>query len=659
MCGIAGFLSAGPLAAGHAHAELERMTAALEHRGPDDKGRWVGAAAGIALGHRRLSIVDLSPLGHQPMVSESGRFVITLNGEIYNYRTLAQELLGRGHRFRGSSDTEVLVAAIEEWGVDGALDRAHGMFAFGVWDCQKRELYLARDRFGEKPLYYSVFPGRAPGLLMFASELKALRAHSEWSGDIDRGSLALMLRHGFVPAPHTVFSNTHKLRPGCVLTLRARGQSFDMSEREYWQPKALAASGRGRNAEGAAEQVEHVHTALTTAIRQQMVADVPLGAFLSGGIDSSLIVSLMQRESSRPVRTFSIGFTEERYNEAPYAKRIAQHLGTDHTELLVTPAEARAVIPRLPQIYDEPFGDSSQIPTYLVCELARKRVTVALSGDAADELFGGYSRYTMVPAHWQRVRVWPPALRRAAAALVNSLSTKNLQLALGPAGRLRARPDYADRLQQRARGWQAQSFAEFCHTATSVWPLPDQCVLGATEPMGLAGEWAHPADELAHMMYVDTRVYLPDDILVKVDRAAMAVSLETRVPFLDAEVAEAAWRIDPATHRRDGRGKWILRQILERFVPRAFFERPKKGFAVPVDQWMRHELRGWAEDLLDTATLRRQGFFDADLIERRWRQHLSGRANWQYQLWSVLMFQSWLAAWGSSVPAPKSAAACG
>jgi asparagine synthase (glutamine-hydrolysing) len=647
MCGIAGFLTSAPFAADRARAELARMTTAIEHRGPDDAGHWLDESAGIALGHRRLSIVDLSPLGHQPMISASGRFVIVFNGEIYNYRKLSQELSALGHRFRGTSDTEVLLAAIEEWGVDGTLDRAHGMFAFGVWDNQQRELYLARDRFGEKPLYFSQFSG----YLLFASELKAFRAHSEWRGDIDRGSLALLLRHGFIPAPHTVFSNTRKVRPGCVLTVRARGNTFDISEREYWQPKSLPAPGR--EAVDAQEQVASVHEALRTSIKQQMVADVPLGAFLSGGIDSSLIVSLMQQESSRPVRTFAIGFTEERFNEAPYAKRIAEHLGTDHTELIVTPAEARAVIPRLSQIYDEPFGDSSQIPTFLVCELARRSVTVSLSGDAGDELFGGYARYTAVPSQWQRVRAWPTALRQAAAAFVNSLSPQTLELALAPAGRLRSRPDLSDRLQQHARAWQARSFAEFCHTATSLWPLPDRCVLGAQEPkdVGLrtpaAGAVAQTADELTHMMYMDTRVYLPDDILVKVDRAAMAVSLETRVPFLDPDVAEAAWRIDPVTHRKDGSGKWVLRQILERYVPRTLFERPKKGFSVPVDRWMRSELRGWAEDLLDPAAMRRQGFFDANLIDRRWRQHLSGQTNWQYQLWSVLMFQSWLADWSS------------
>jgi asparagine synthase (glutamine-hydrolysing) len=652
MCGIAGFLTTAPLAADRARADLARMTTALEHRGPDDAGHWFEDASGIALGHRRLSIVDLSPLGHQPMISASGRFVMTYNGEIYNYKRLSQELRSLGHSFRGTSDTEVLLAAIEQWGVSGTLDRAHGMFAFGLWDSQQKELHLARDRFGEKPLYFSQLKGQ----LLFASELKAFRAHSEWNGDIDRGSLALLLRHGFIPAPHTVFSNTRKVRPGCVLTVRARGNTFDINEREYWQPKALPVAGRDRAA-NADEQIASVHEALKTSIRQQMVADVPLGAFLSGGIDSSLIVSLMQQESSRPVRTFAIGFTEERFNEAPFAKRIAEHLGTDHTELIVTPAEARAVIPRLPEIYDEPFGDSSQIPTFLVCELARRSVTVSLSGDAGDELFGGYSRYTAVPAQWQRVRAWPGAIRRAAATFVNSLSPQTLELALAPAGRLRARPDLADRLQQHARAWQARSFAEFSHTATAVWPLPDRCVLGAQEPIALGlrtpeGAVAHTADELTHMMYVDTRVYLPDDILVKVDRAAMAVSLETRVPFLDPDVAEAAWRIDPVTHRRDGNGKWILRQILERYVPGTLFERPKKGFSVPVDRWMRNELRDWAEDLLDPSTLRRQGFFDASLIDRRWRQHLSGQTNWQYQLWSVLMFQSWISTWTRNAPSP-------
>jgi asparagine synthase (glutamine-hydrolysing) len=648
MCGIAGFLRLKPLAPGEERADLARMAQALVHRGPDDSGHWSEPAAGVAFCHRRLSIIDLSPLGHQPMVSASGRYTITFNGEIYNYPALRAELTGRGRTFRGTSDTEVLLSACEEWGVEPALRRAHGMFAFALWDRSERVLHLARDRFGEKPLYYA----EIDGVFLFASELKALRVHSAWRADIDRGALGLLLRHGYVPAPHTIFRGVRKLHPGRLLSVRSDGYSLVRTEREYWQPKTLAppaaVAGTGARRQ---QQVEHVHSALQRAVGLQMVADVPVGAFLSGGIDSSLIVALMQRTSPRPVRTFSIGFTDERYNEAPFAKAVARHLGTDHTELLVTPEDARAVIPKLPAIYDEPFADSSQIPTFLVCQMARKGVTVALSGDAGDELFGGYTRYSQVPAQWQRMRAWPAPLRRAAAAMVGSLSSRALERTLAPAARWYARPDLVDRLQQRAHAWRARSFTEFCHTATSIWPQSDQCVLGiedADSHIAAPASLPRHADELAEMMYSDTRVYLPDDILVKVDRAAMAVSLETRVPFLDPEVAEAAWSIDAATHRADGSGKWVLRQLLQRYVPRELFERPKKGFAVPVGQWIRHELRAWARELLDPAELRRQGLLDADLIERRWQQHQSGQTNWTYQLWSVLMFQAWMQHWGTA-----------
>ena len=637
MCGIAGFLSPGGFVAGREQHDLARMAAAIDYRGPDDQGFWSDAAAGVAFCHRRLSIIDLSPLGHQPMASPGGRFIITFNGEIYNYNALREELRARGHSFRSSSDTEVLLAAMEEWGVEGAVSRARGMFAFGVWDRDARALYLARDRFGEKPLYYT----QLPGVLLFGSELKALRAHHAWNATIDRDGLAQFLRYGYFPAPRTVFRGVRKVMPGSIVTVKMEGTRLSLSERAYWQPSAINEVPIA--AEERTGHVDAVHAALREAIRLQMVADVPVGAFLSGGVDSSLTVALMQEASRTPVRSFSIGFTEERYNEAPFAREVADRLGTQHTEMVVTPADALAVIPRLPSIYDEPLADSSQVPTYLVCALARRDVTVALSGDAGDELFGGYRRYSEVTSQWERLQRWPAGLRHAAARIINSTSRGALEYALMPAALMRGRPDLADRIQQHARAWQSRSFGEFSRSVTSIWPRPDDCVLGTSERETDALEWPALSEGLAHMMYTDTRSYLPDDILVKVDRAAMSVSLETRVPFLDPEVAAAAWRIDSATHQADGRGKWVLREILSRYLPREQFERPKKGFSVPVGQWLRGELRGWAEELIQPSRLRQEGFLNAALVSRRWQQHQSGKAEWGLQLWGVLMFQAWLA----------------
>jgi asparagine synthase (glutamine-hydrolysing) len=646
MCGIAGFLQIDWLSRDASSANLSRMASVLAHRGPDDGGTWLDPSGGIALCHRRLSIIDLSPLGHQPMVSASGRLVITFNGEIYNYRQLRAELLACGHAFRGGSDTEVLLAAFEQWGVESALVRCRGMFAFALWDRQKRELHLARDRFGEKPLYYGIFRG----CLVFGSELKALRQHDAWRADIDRDALTLLLRHNFIPAPHSIFRQVRKVRPGTVLTVRKDGSSLSTSERAYWSPSPVAEEGaEPARREAPADQVSRVHEALQEAVRLQMVADVPVGAFLSGGIDSSLVVALMQRAGNRPVKTFTVGFAEREFDEAPFARQIAQHLGTDHTELTVTEQDALRVIPSLPRMYDEPFADSSQIPTFLIAKLARQEVTVALSGDAGDELFGGYARYQQALARWQRLRRVPGGLRRASGYLLERVPRRALEAAAQPlalALRSRGRAETADRLLERARMCAANSLPELYHSMTSFWQPPERFIIGGHEPETVANRrtaWPRGMDDLAHMMYVDSCLYLPDDVLVKVDRAAMAVSLETRVPLLDARVAEAAWRIPSSVHARDGRGKWVLRQLLEQYMPRQLFERPKKGFGVPIARWLRGELKDWAGDLLDTARLRREGFFEPLLIERRWQQHLAGAADWSSHLWDILMFQAWLA----------------
>lgn len=631
------------------------MAAALRHRGPDDEGFWLDPEAAVALCHRRLSIIELSPLGAQPMRSASGRFTITFNGEIYNFRALRAELAGRGARFRGGSDTEVLLAAIETWGLVRALERSRGMFAFGLWDAAERTLWLARDRFGEKPLYY----GQMGDAFLFGSQLEALRAHSLWRGEVDRHALSLLLRHQCIPAPWSVFRGVRKLVPGCALAVRARGGEFRLEEVRYFEPEPIAASDRCPAHQEEA-LIEQAGAAITDSVRLQMVADVPVGAFLSGGIDSSLIVAEMQRASSQPVRTFSIGFCEPEFDEAPYAREVARRLGTHHTELRVSPQEALEVIPGLPAIYDEPFADPSQIPTALVSRLARTEVTVSLSGDGGDELFGGYLRYLEVGERWRRLQgPWAPWMRGLARAVgrlpVGALSPLVPALRLASRGRTRS----AERIKERTYGWTAASFPDLYDAMTAGWHPADRFVIGASAPLaaqaaarqgGARALWG--ADPLAHMMCQDTRRYLPDDILVKVDRAAMAVSLETRVPLLDVEVARAAWRIPTGTHMRDGRGKWVLRRLLERHLPAALFDRPKSGFAIPLDKWLRGELRGWAEPLLDPARLRREGYFQVPEIERRWRQHVLGTADWSGHLWSVLMFQAWLEDFGRRAAAP-------
>lgn len=626
MCGIAGLFSTDTLAADETLEDLRRMATAIAHRGPDDKGFWLEVQHGIAFCHRRLSIVDLSPLGHQPMTSANGRYTITFNGEIYNYRELRTELIAHGHTFRGSSDTEVLLAAVEQWDVETTLKKLVGMFAFGLWDRRERVLHLARDRFGEKPLHYS---DCVDGQVLFASELKAIRAHRAFKGHIDRGALALFMRHGYIPTPHSIFSEVHKVRPGHLLTMRVTDGKMQVSERAYWQPGATAGHGTGAATEGR-EHVDRIESLLATAIGRQMVADVPVGAFLSGGIDSSLVVALMQKASMAPVHTFSIGLAEQEYNEAPFARAMAQHLGTRHTEIEVTPQDALAVVPRLPCIYDEPFADSSQIPTFLVSQLARADVTVSLSGDAGDELFGGYAIYPHARDKWQKLQRLPQAARFVAATLARHM----------PFG-------VSEQRKISALGWCVASFPQYYRSQTSLWEDPTRVVTGSSEPLTAAAleeSWAASDDELTYMMYVDAQQYLPDDILVKVDRAAMAVSLETRVPLLDHAVAEAAWRIPISVHFNDGRGKWVLRQILERYVPRDMFDRPKKGFSVPLAAWLRNELRSWAEDLLEPRRLRSEGFFEVHLITRRWQQHLAGTSDWSAQIWTVLMFQSWLRA---------------
>jgi len=644
MCGIVGFLGEAPGPGPSGDATLRVMTDALRHRGPDDAGHWHDEDAAIWLGQRRLSIIDLSPAGHQPMLSANGRFVIVFNGEIYNYLDLRRELDERRTcPWRGHSDTETLLAGFECWGIRRTLERVVGMFAFGVWDRAERTLTLARDRIGEKPLYY----GRQGRVLLFGSELKALRAHPAFSATIDRDALALLLRYNYIPTPHSIYQGIRKLEPGTMLSHAMRGP--DSTPEPYWSAREAVERSRATPFTGTpAEAVDALETLLKDAIGKQMIADVPLGAFLSGGVDSSTIVALMQAQSSRPVRTFSIGFHEPGFNEAEHAKAVAQHLKTDHTELYVTPAEMLAVVPRLPTLYDEPFADSSQIPTFLVSQIARRNVTVSLSGDAGDELFGGYERYRWVDDIWQRARRVPHPLRVAMARSIKAMPSGGwagvcsaLDTMVPKRFRF-AHPE--DKLRKLSDILTKRTPEAIYHQLVSHWPSPASVVLGSREPQTIISDPARWPDfgNLTHeMMYLDLVTYLPDDILVKVDRAAMSVSLETRVPFLDHRVVEFAWRLPIEYKVKDGVGKRVLRKVLYRHVPETLIERPKMGFGVPIDAWLRGPLRDWAESLLDESRLRSEGYFDPVPIRQRWREHLSGTRNWQYHLWDVLMFQAW------------------
>jgi asparagine synthase (glutamine-hydrolysing) len=650
VCGIAGMLQRDGAWDESVADTLRRMVNAIEHRGPDDSGTWLDAERGIALGHRRLSIVDLSPNGHQPMHSASGRFVMVFNGEIYNHRALRTEIevTNRGWQWRGHSDTEVMLAAFELWGVAESIARFNGMFAFALYDRQERSLHLARDRFGEKPLYYG-WLGRT---FVFGSELKALQAHSAWRGEIDRGSVALYMRHAYVPAPYSIYTGIQKLPPASVLTVPLSLTPGELPQpHAYWTAKAVAEDGARRPFEGSeADAVAALDALLRDAVAMRMEADVPLGAFLSGGVDSSLVVALMQAQSSRPVRTFTIGFHDEAYNEAEHARAVAQHLGTEHTQLYVSETEAMSVIPRLPTIYDEPFADSSQIPTYLVSKMTREHVTVALSGDGGDELFGGYNRYTWGNHIWNKVGWIHKSVRAGMARALLQLSVDGWDRVFASLQPLLPRAWHTnlpgDKVHKVAGVLAAPSAEAMYRGLVSFWD-PQLMVLQAAEPptaLTRRGSLAEVPDLIQRMMFLDQVSYLPDDILAKVDRASMAVSLEARVPLLDHRVAEFAWRLPVSMKIRNGERKWPLLQVLYKYVPKAIIERPKMGFGVPLDAWLRGELREWAEELLDERRLRAEGYVGAAVVRKRWQEHLSGRRNWQYQLWIVLMFEAWLAA---------------
>jgi len=651
MCGIAGLWSQ---ASGQA-AQAERMGSAIAHRGPDDAGVWCDPEVGVALAHQRLAIVDLSPAGHQPMLSATGRYVIAFNGEVYNHHHLRQQLeaAGQAPPWRGHSDTETLLAAIEAWGFEPALQRATGMWALALVDRQQRVLHLARDRFGEKPLYWGLSGSGHERALLFASDLAALRAWTGFNNPIDRAALAQLLRCCVVPAPASIYAGIAKLPPGHRVAIPLPLQPGEPlpTSRPWWRLSELIEVGSLHPLSTEAEALGALEQALGDAVADQALADVPLGAFLSGGIDSSLITALLQARSSSPVRSFTIGFKEAGFDEAPYARAVAAHLGTEHVETVLTSADARALIPSLPELYSEPFADSSQLPTHLVCREARRSgLTVALSGDGGDELFGGYNRYFWGQRIWNRLAWCPPRGRRLLGGAILRLPPPLWDRLPLPVNQLGHK---AHKLAARLR--QVHSADDLYRSLVSEWADPASLL----QPDGSGAAVALPSsaidqplpaclagDAVARMMAWDSLSYLPDDILVKVDRAAMGVALETRAPFLDHRVAALAWRLPMAFKIRGGQGKWILRRLLDRYVPRALIERPKAGFAIPIGLWLRGPLKAWAEDLLHPERLQAEGYLRPEPIQWLWHEHQSGRFDHTSRLWTVLMWQAWLERWG-------------
>jgi asparagine synthase (glutamine-hydrolysing) len=643
MCGITGFRQTRATSFEAVTARVRAMTDSLRHRGPDDDGFWTDPSAGIALGHRRLSIIDLSAAGHQPMVSADGRLVMIYNGEVYSHEEIRPGLVARGIRFRGHSDSEVILESFAADGVAATLPKLIGMFAIALWDRKERSLTLIRDRLGIKPMYWAWIDG----LFLFGSELKALRAHPDWTPRINRNAVAAFLRHNYIPAPHTIYEGVHKLEPGTLLTLPLHDEP---QITRYWNARQVVHTARANPLRGSdAEITDRLENLLTDAVKRRMIADVPLGAFLSGGVDSSTVVALMQKAGTGKVRSFTIGFDIPGFDEAPHAKAVADHLGTEHTEMTVTAQQALEIIPKLADWYDEPFADPSQIPTYLVSAMTRRHVTVALSGDGGDELFAGYNRYRLGAFQTMWLRALPQSLRRGLARAITMVPPERWSALLA---RLPARFGYSelgDKLHKLASVLSLGDTGDVYRRLVTHWE-PSRAMPGAREPDGvlwdpkIAAEFPEP---VAQMQFLDLVTYLPDDILTKVDRASMAVGLEARVPLLDHRVVEFAWQLPESTKIRAGRTKWALRQVLDRHVPRSIIERPKMGFGLPLAEWLRGPLRDWAETLLAERRLREHGLVDAAYVRRHWQEHLSGRRNWQYLIWDVLMLEAWHERWAS------------
>ena len=647
MCGISGFYSKSSFKSDEI---IKKMNLAIHHRGPDDTGIWQDDNAGIFFGHQRLSIIDLSKAGHQPMISNSGRFILTYNGEIYNHLKIRKELekINSNIIGRGNSDTETILEAIDFWGIELTLRKTEGMFAFGLWDQKTRSLTLARDRIGEKPLYYGWQGKGGNKVFLFSSELKALKAHPEFRAEISRDSIALQLRHNCIPAPYSIYKDIFKLLPGHYLELKESDlkNSLLPNSQTYWSLIETAIYGNNNQLTNSENNIQKdLEELLQSSVKKQMISDVPLGAFLSGGVDSSVLVALMQSQSNLPVKTFTIGFREEDYNEADHAKKIAKHLGTNHTELYVSSKRAMEVIPKIPLIYDEPFSDSSQIPTFLVAQLASKQVKVALSGDAGDELFCGYNRYVMSKKLWNIASLIPLSCRKILSSGLKILSSQNWQRISKVLPSSSQYHNIGDKIYKGVDALKAKTLSDLHYILSSHWQNPTEIVLNTKQPATIFNELRPRLKDLndqEQMMALDFVTYLPDDILVKVDRASMASSLETRIPFLDHKLIEYVWKIPHSLKYRNGKGKWILRQILNKYVPKNLTERPKMGFAVPIDTWLRGPLRDWAENLLNEKRLSEEGYFNPKLIRDKWTEHLSGKKNWQHHLWDILMFQAWI-----------------
>ena len=647
MCGITGFYNNSILKSNHI---ITLMGQSMFRRGPDDSGSWYDPTSGIAFAHQRLSIIDLSKAGHQPMHSSSGQLVITYNGEIYNHLEIRKELkrINTNIRWQSNSDTETLIESLECWGTEVTLKKLDGMFAFAVWDKKNRRLTLARDRIGEKPLYYGWQGKNENKTFLFGSELKALKTHPNFIGEINRSSIALQLRYNYIPDPYSIYKNIHKLLPGHYLQLSENHLRKNLlsNPKPYWSLSKIVVDGKENQLKTSDVEIkEDLEQHLQSSIKKQMISDVPLGAFLSGGTDSSTVVALMQSQSSRAVNTFTIGFNENDYNEAINAKKIAQHLGTNHTELYVSSKTAMDVIPKLPNIYDEPFSDSSQIPTFIVSQLAKQHVKVALSGDGGDELFCGYNRYTISNKLWNILRFTPLALKKILASGIQSISTQNWNKISKFLPGLDRYVNFGDKIHKGANVLNSKTIFELYHKLCSHWHNSTEVVIKSEKfetSMNKFNIESKRFNIQEQMMALDLTTYLPNDILVKVDRAAMSSSLETRVPLLDHKLIEYVWKIPHSLKFRHGQGKWILKEILRQYVPKNLTETPKMGFAVPINDWLRGPLKDWAENLLNEKRLQEENYFNSKFIRNKWNEHLSGKRDWQYDLWDVLMFQAWI-----------------
>lgn len=678
MCGFTGFYLNSPDSKESLIQQVNLMSNAIMHRGPDDSGAWIDEGIGLAIGHRRLSIVDISSAGHQPMHSNTERFVIAFNGEIYNHKELRIELdtLSDKRIWLGTSDTETLLAAFEQWGIEETLSKLVGMFAISLWDKKQKKFYLIRDRFGEKPIYYGWINSLNKKVFAFGSELKSFRAFSGFSNNVSRAALRQYFRFMYVPVPYSIYENIFKLEPGCMLILDGPPPNTPPEEplhpinsdadsdedifsnifvKRWYSIKNQINSSTSATFKSNDEAVDKLEQQLKETIKIQSEADVPLGAFLSGGIDSSTIVALMQENQIKPVETFTIGFEEKQFDESQYASEVAKHLQTNHHEMFVSASDAQSLIPKLPLLYDEPFADSSQIPTHFVSIAAKKKVTVSLSGDAGDELFGGYNRYLWAPSLWRKIKWMPFQYRKLLASAITSFSISSWDK-IGNAYNSLTNDNnkiihLGDKAHKTARRLKiVNSIDELYKNLVCEWPNPNELVIDDVNPLNhneiMLLDEALPRNGMdspeARMMYWDIISYMTDDILCKVDRAAMGTSLETRVPFLDHRVAELAWQIPTNMKIKNGQGKWPLREILYKRVPQKLIERPKAGFGIPLGDWLRGPMKAWAENLIDSERLSNEGFLKPEIVQKIWNEHVAGKRNWSFRLWSILMFQSWL-----------------